>query len=132
MRATEQVNQTMKITIGTQDGETFQKEVEETSQLFGKQIGETFEGGIIGLTGYELKITGGTDRQGFPMRKTIEGTERRKVLLNEGTGIREDGEGVRRRKSVRGNTVSNQIEQLNTRVVESGDKSVEELLNEEE
>jgi small subunit ribosomal protein S6e len=122
----------MKITIGTQDGETFQKEVEETSQLFGKQIGETFEGGIIGLTGYELEITGGTDRQGFPMRKTIEGTERRKVLLNEGTGIREDGKGVRRRKSVRGNTVSNQIEQLNTTVVESGDKSVEELLNEEE
>jgi small subunit ribosomal protein S6e len=122
----------MKITIGTQDGETFQKEVEETSQLFGKQIGDTFEGGIIDLKGYELEITGGTDRQGFPMRETIEGTERREVLLHDGTGIREDGEGVRRRKSVRGNTVSNQIEQLNTRVVESGDKSVEELLNEEE
>lgn len=121
----------MQITVGTEEGETFQKEIEENSQLIGKQIGDTFEGDIIGLNGYTLKVTGGSDRQGFPMRKSIEGAERTKVLLGDGTGIREDGEGVRKRKSVRGNTVSAEIQQLNTRVVESGDKSIEELLEEE-
>lgn len=121
----------MQITIGTEDGETFQKEVEENPQVVGKSIGETFEGGIIGLEGYTLEITGGSDKQGFPMRESIEGVERRRVLLGDGTGIREDGDGVRRRKSVRGNTVSGEIQQLNTKVVESGDKSVEELLEEE-
>lgn len=122
----------MKITIGNTDGNTYQTETEEIPQIYGKQIGDEFDGGIVGLEGYTLKITGGTDRQGFPMRKSIEGAERKKVLLEKGSGIREDEDGVRRRKSVRGNTVSGEIEQLNTVVTEEGSKSVEELLNEED
>ena len=122
----------MKITVGTTEGETHQIETEEPAQIYGKQIGEQFDGGIIGLEGYTLKVTGGTDRQGFPMRKSIEGMERKKILLEKGAGIQEEEDGVRRRKSVRGNTVSGEIEQLNTTVVEEGSKSVYELLNEEE
>ena len=109
----------MKVTIGTTDGNTYQTEIEESAQLAGKKIGKEFDGGIVGLEGYTLKITGGTDQQGFPMRRSIE-------------GIDEDEDGVRRRQSVRGNTVSGNIEQLNTTVVEEGSKSVEELLGEDE
>lgn len=119
----------MKVTIGTKDGQTFQKEVNEPSQLFGKKIGESFKGGEIGLEGYKMEITGGSDRDGFPMKKSYSGTERRKVLLEDGTGLNTDTEGERQRKSVRGDTVSNQIEQLNTRVVESGEEAVEEILD---
>jgi small subunit ribosomal protein S6e len=122
----------MKVTIGTTDGNTYQTEIEESAQLAGKKIGEEFDGGIVGLEGYTLKITGGTDQQGFPMRRSIEGVERHRILLEDGAGIDEDGDGVRRRKSVRGNTVSGNIEQLNTTVVEEGSKSVEELLGEDE
>jgi len=122
----------MQVTIGTQDGETYQKELEDSSQLFGKQIGETFDGGIIGLSGYKLEVRGGSDRDGFPMKDSLEGTERKKVLLKDGVGLDVEKDGERQRKSVRGNTVSNQIEQLNTKVVEAGDKSVEDLLTEED
>lgn len=122
----------MQVTIGTQDGETYQKELEDSSQLFGKQIGETFDGGIIGLSGYKLEVRGGSDRDGFPMKDSLEGTERKKVLLKNGIGLDVEKDGERQRKSVRGNTVSNQIEQLNTKVVEAGDKSVEDLLTEED
>ncbi len=122
----------MKVTIGTSDGETFQQEIDDASQLIGKKVGEEFDGGIVGLSGYTLKITGGSDRSGFPMRKSIEGSEREKVLLEEGAGIKGKGNGVRRRKSIRGNTVSDEIQQLNTTVVEEGSKPVEELLSEEE
>ncbi|MFB6192877.1 MAG: 30S ribosomal protein S6e [Candidatus Nanohaloarchaea archaeon] len=122
----------MKITIGTQDGRTFQTETEDNSQLIGKEIGDEIDGGIVGVPGYTLEITGGSDRAGFPMRETIEGSEREKVLIEEGSGIQADEEGVKKRKSVRGRTVSGQIEQLNTRVVEEGSKSVEEILEEEE
>lgn len=127
-----EVIQTMQITVGTQDGQTFQTEVEETAKLIGKKIGEEFDGGIVGLSGYTLRITGGSDRSGFPMRKGIEGSERQRVLIEEGSGIEESEEGVRRRKSVRGNTVSDEIQQLNTTVAEEGSKSIEELLGEEE
>ena len=122
----------MKITVGDSNGQTHQIETEEKPQLYGKQIGEEFDGGIVGLEGYTLKITGGTDRQGFPMRESIEGAERQRILLENGPGIREDEDGVRRRKSVRGNTVSGEIEQLNTVVIEEGSKSVDELLNKED
>lgn len=122
----------MKITIGTQNGKTFQTETEDNSQLIGKEIGDEIDGGIVGVPGYTLEITGGSDRAGFPMRETIEGSEREKVLIEEGSGIQADEEGVKKRKSVRGRTVSGQIEQLNTRVVEEGSKSVEEILEEEE
>jgi small subunit ribosomal protein S6e len=122
----------MKITVGDTEGQTHQIEIEDSSQLTGKKVGDEFDGGIAGLSGYTLKITGGSDKQGFPMRKSIEGTIRKQVMLEEGAGIQEDGEGVRRRKSVRGNTVSEEIEQLNTQVVEEGSKSVEDLLSEDE
>ncbi|MFB6174502.1 MAG: 30S ribosomal protein S6e [Candidatus Nanohalobium sp.] len=122
----------MQITVGTQDGQTFQTEVEEAAKLVGKKIGDEFDGGFVGLSGYTLKVTGGSDRSGFPMRKSIEGSERQKVLIEDGSGINESENGVRRRKSVRGNTVSTEIQQLNTTVVEEGSKSVGELLGEDE
>lgn len=118
----------MKITIGKQDGETVQTEKQEIPQLTGKKIGDEFSGDVIGLEGYTLRITGGSDRQGFPMRESIEGTERQKKLLKTGTGVKEKENGIRERKSVRGNTVSNQTEQLNTKVVEQGEDEVDELL----
>lgn len=120
----------MKITVGAEDGTTHQIEIDEASQLVGHKIGETFDGGIVELPGYKLEITGGSDKQGFPMRRSIEGSERRSILIGEGSGIQAE-EGVRRRKSVRGNTVSTNTEQLNTKVVESGSKSIEEILEED-
>lgn len=119
----------MKITIGTQDGQTFQKELNEASPVFGKQIGDSLKGEKIGLTGYKLEITGGSDRDGFPMKKSYNGTERKKVLLEDGVGLSTETKGERQRKSVRGNTVSNQIEQLNTKVTEAGEEPVEEILD---
>ena len=120
----------MQINIGTESGEVRQVEA-EASDLAGKQIGESFDGGLIGLPGYKLEITGGSDKSGFPMRESIEGSERRRVLIEEGAGVQTSG-GVQRRKSVRGNTVSDEIQQLNTKVVEEGDEPVEELLEDEE
>ena len=122
----------MKITVGDTDGQTHQIEIEDSSQLTGKKVGEEFDGGIVGLSGYTLKITGGSDKQGFPMRKSIDGTIRKQILLEDGAGIQEDEAGVRQRKSIRGNTVSDEIEQLNTQVVEEGSSSIEEILSEDE
>ncbi|MFB6203898.1 MAG: 30S ribosomal protein S6e [Candidatus Nanohaloarchaea archaeon] len=121
----------MQITIGTQDGETYQTEIDDSTQLVGKKIGDEFDGGIVGLDGYSLEITGGSDEDGFPMRESIEGPEREKVLIGDGQGIRQEEDGVRERKSVRGNTVSDEIQQLNTRVTEEGSDPVGELLGQE-
>jgi len=121
----------MQLNIGTQDGEVHQIET-DAKNFVGKKIGEAFNGEIVDLNGYELEITGGSDKSGFPMRASIEGSERQRVLIEEGSGIREKEDGTMRRKSVRGNTVSTDIEQLNAKVMEEGSKSLEELLAEDE
>ena len=119
----------MQINIGTEDGEVHKTE-SEPEHFIGKKIGETVE--TLGLEGYEFEITGGSDKSGFPMRESIEGPERERVLIEDGSGIRPDRDGVKKRKSVRGNTVSDKIEQLNLKVVEEGEKSIEEQFGDEE
>lgn len=119
-----------KVNISTQSGKTYKVEVKEPQarRLIGLKIGDTFDGGIVGLPGYELQITGGTDRDGFPMRADVAGTGRHDILLARGPGFRPKKRGERRRKKVRGNTISELIVQMNTKVTKAGEKPIEELL----
>ncbi len=100
--------------------------------LYGKKIGDKFDGSLIGLPGYVLEITGGTDKDGFPMRPDLEGTVRKKLLLAGGPGYRPERKGVRKRKTVRGNTIAEDIAQINCKVIAYGDKPLEELLGKNE
>jgi len=116
-----------KVVVSDKDGKSYQLEV-ETSALIGKKIGDVIDGSIIGLEGYKLKITGGSDKCGFPMRPDIPGTGVKRVLLSKGPGYRPKEKGVRKRKSVRGNTISEDIVQVNTKIVEYGEKPITELI----
>lgn len=120
----------MQAVIGTPDGDSYQVELDEQQEqaVIGLQVGEEFDGSSVGLSGYTLKVTGGSDEDGFPMRETIQGTGRRKILLTNETGGKNLRDGERKRTSVRGNTVSAAIEQLNVKVVEEGSDTVEDLL----
>ncbi|MDY6770091.1 MAG: 30S ribosomal protein S6e [Candidatus Nanohaloarchaea archaeon] len=124
----------MDAVIGTDDGESYQVELEDNQvqALTGLSIGDTVDGSLLGLGGYTLEITGGSDTEGFPMRASVEGTGRKQLLVREGTGARDLEDGERRRKSVRGNTVSRQIAQLNLSVVEEGDEAIAALLGEDD
>ena len=120
----------MKIVIADpKTGNCFQKELDKAkeAQLIGKKIGETFDGGIVGLPGYTLEISGGSDKDGFPMRPEISGTRRVTAFISSGAGIRRVRKGLRRKKTVVGNTVSAQIVQVNTKIKEFGQKPLEEL-----
>jgi small subunit ribosomal protein S6e len=124
----------MQIVVGTQDGQTHSFNIadDQKQPLMGLKLGDEFDGSVVGLDGYTLEITGGSDQDGFPMKKQVQGTGRRKMLVTGGTGVRDLDEGERSRKSLRGNTVADDIVQLNCRVVEQGSESVEELLSEDE
>ncbi|RLF90487.1 30S ribosomal protein S6e [Thermococci archaeon] len=101
---------------------------DEKARIFlGKKIGDTVDLTPIGFPGYKVKITGGSDKDGFPMRKDVQGTGRRRILLSSGPGYRPREKGIRKRKTVRGNTISEEIVQVNVKVIESGEKSLEEL-----
>jgi small subunit ribosomal protein S6e len=108
-------------------GKTAQVEVDEekAKMLVGKKIGDTIDGAIIGAPGCKLLITGGTDNSGFPLRKDVEGIKKVKVLVKKKKGLRV-------RKTIRGNTISNDTIQVNTKIVEYGNISVEELFKKKE
>ncbi|MEM7821373.1 MAG: 30S ribosomal protein S6e [Candidatus Aenigmatarchaeota archaeon] len=109
---------------------SYQLEVEQSKvqSLIGKKIGEEFPGDLIGLNGYMLKITGGTDKDGFPMHPSVSGMGRKKVLLSSPPCFHPRLKGERRRKTVRGNTISEDIVQINVKVTKKGEKPLEELI----
>ena len=63
-------------------------------------------------------MTGGSDKSGTPMRKDVHGGVKKYILLSKGTGMRSNQEGIRKRKLVRGNIVTEEIYQLNCLLVE--------------
>lgn len=114
-----------------ESGETHQRELDETASepFVGQSIGDSVDGSAVGLDGYTLEITGGSDAAGRPMREDVQGRALRSVLLTGGTGYHPERDGERRRVSVRGREVSDDIVQLNLRIEEYGDSSVAELFD---
>ena len=126
---------TFKVVINdTQTGKSYQKEISGTkaNSLIGKRIGQEIGGVYVALPGYKLLITGGTDKDGFPMRKNLQGTRRKKLLLKGGIGFHPTRNGMRKKKMVRGNTVSAEIVQINMKIVQYGPKPIDEAIREGE
>jgi small subunit ribosomal protein S6e len=105
----------IKIGISTSDGKVQNLEVEgdRAQTLLGKRIGDTIEGTSLGLQGTELEITGGSDKDGFPMRRDIHGGIRSRILLGKSIGFKKASKGERRRKLVRGDTITEDVVQVN-------------------
>ncbi len=99
----------------------------EVPMLMGMKIGERFDGSILGLSGFLLQITGGSDKDGFPMRPDMVGAMRKKLLLSFGPGYVPEKKGIKRRKHVRGNMISDATAQINCKIVE-GDGNVADML----
>ena|SRR5712692_3279034 len=85
--------------------------------LVGKSIGEEIDGKLLGIGNVKLRITGGTDKDGVPMRFDIQGAARKRAILSSGVGYRTAGNGERQRKLLRGRTISEETLQVNSVIV---------------
>ena len=99
------------------------------NSLIGKKIGDDVDGIFISLPGYKLQITGGTDKDGFPMRKDFPGIRRRRILVSKSLGFNAKEGGLRRKKSLRGNTISTDLVQINMKVTKYSSKPIDQLLS---
>ena len=86
--------------------------------LLGKRIGEVVDGSIADLPKAKLQITGGTDKDGFHMRWDVHGGVKTRSVMSDGSGFHPKRKGERRRKTVRGDTITEDILQVNMKVVE--------------
>jgi small subunit ribosomal protein S6e len=109
------------------DGKSKVVEVEEVraTPFIGKRLGEIIDGIIVDMPATKLQILGGSDKDGVPMRGDVHGGIRRQVVLSEGAGFKPKREGERRRKTVRGNTITDEISQINLKIVEQPIKKTE-------
>ena len=116
-----------------EDGTTYQIDVsdQDATRFIGREIGEEVDGSAVGLAGYTLELTGGSDNAGRPMRGDVRGAALKEVLLEGGTGFDPERDGERKRVTVRGREVSDATRQINAVISDHGDGDVAELLDEE-
>ncbi len=134
-----------KINIGTKNGKTFKLEAEAPA-LIGKKLHEKIIGNNISsdFDGYEFEIAGASDKAGFTAMENVEGIGLKKVLLTYGKGMkrrpRREGKkkqlckkpkGLRLRKTVRGNAISDLIVQINLKLLKEGNKKLSEIFPEQ-
>ena len=115
-------------------GKSYQKQVDgnQANAILGKKIGDKMDGIFVEMPGYKLEITGGSDKDGFPMRRDLPGPRRKRLLISKGLGFHPHMDGERRKKTMRGNQITPDIVQINMKVVTRGPRSVDELLGKKE
>lgn len=106
-----------KLVISDPKGKSITQELKDRAAqpLLGSKIGGVVDSSVIGISGGKVKITGGSDKSGTPMRSDVHGGVKKYVLLSTGVGNRSE---ARVRKLVRGNMVTEEIYQLNCLLVE--------------
>ena len=107
---------TFKLTLSDKKGRSISKELKdnEANPLIGLLIGQETNASVVGLQG-KIMITGGSDKSGVPMRADVHGMPRKRILIPKGVGLQDTEKGLRKRKLIRGNTVSEEIYQVNCR-----------------
>ena len=95
--------------------------------IVGKNIGDEVDAGPLGLAGYKILITGGSDQTGTPARRSLPGAGRKQLLLAEGVGFHPKMEGERKRKMIRAHQITPEFVQVNARVIAYGEKTLDEL-----
>jgi len=103
-----------KLTVSDQKGKSISRELKDNDAnvLLGLQIGQETDASILGLQG-KIKITGGSDKSGVAMRGDVAGVPRKRILISKGVGLQDVKKGLRKRKLVRGNIISEEIYQIN-------------------
>merc|ERR1712011_29817 len=91
------------------------------------RMGQEMEADTLGdeFKGYVVRITGGNDKQGFPMKQGVLTNQRVRLLLSKGHSCyRPRRTGERKRKSVRGCVVDGNLSVLAMAIVKKGDAEI--------
>ncbi|KAA9399811.1 30S ribosomal protein S6e [Haloarcula sp. CBA1130] len=117
-----------------EDGHTYQIDVDgqDANRFIGRELGDEVDGGAVGLDGYTLELTGGSDTSGRPMRPDVRGVTTKEIMSDGGVGFKPTTDGERKRITVRGREVSDDTRQINAKITARGSESVDELLGDDE
>lgn len=80
--------------------------------FLGRSLGETLDGSLVGLSGKKIRIAGGSDKDGIPLRTDVHGGGKKYLVLTKSLGFRGE-HGERKRKLVRGRMITDETYQIN-------------------
>jgi small subunit ribosomal protein S6e len=117
-----------------ESGHTYQIDVDgqDANRFIGRELGDEVDGGAVGLDGYTLELTGGSDTSGRPMRPDVRGVATKEIMSDGGVGFEPTTDGERKRITVRGREVSDDTRQINAKITARGSEDVDELLGDDE
>ena len=109
-----------KVIVSDKKGKSISKELmdKEAQPLVGLRVGEIVDASVVGISSGKIQLRGGSDKSGTPIRKDVHGGVKKYVLLSEGAGMRDSRKGIRKRKLVRGNMITEEIYQINCLLLE--------------
>ena len=93
--------------------------------FIGLKLGDAVDGSVVGMSGVKLQITGGSDKDGFPMRPDVHGGVRVGIILTDGVGFQPQEKGEKQRKTIRGNVITEEIVQINMKTLKPKGKKAE-------
>jgi small subunit ribosomal protein S6e len=110
-----------KVVISDSKGKSTNQELKDKSAqpLLGSKLGDLLESSILGFKEGKIKLTGGSDKSGTPMRSDLHGATKKYVLMTRGVGMRNLEPGERKRKLVRGNMITEEIYQVNCSLIDA-------------
>jgi small subunit ribosomal protein S6e len=127
---------TFQVVVGDPDsGDSYELDVDgqAANRFLGRELGDEVDASAVGLEGYTLELTGGSDDAGRPMREDVAGSSLTEIMLAErSTGYHPERDGERERVTVRGREVTEDVAQINARVSEPGDQSIPVALGRED
>jgi len=88
--------------------------------LIGRSLGEVVDGAALGIDGRAV-ISGGCDKNGVPMRADVHGGAKKYIVLSSGPGFRPRKSGERKRKLIRGRTITDETYQINVTLRKEGE-----------
>jgi small subunit ribosomal protein S6e len=110
-----------KVVISDSKGNSVSQEIKDkgAQPLLGAKIGDVVDSTIFGFRDGKIKIKGGSDKSGTPMRSDLHGGVKKYILMTGSVGARNLEPGERKRKLVRGNLITEEIYQLNCQLIDS-------------
>ncbi|WP_254273067.1 30S ribosomal protein S6e [Haloarcula marina] len=117
-----------------ESGHTYQIDIDgqDANRFIGRELGDEVDGGAVGLDGYTLELTGGSDTAGRPMRPDVRGVATKSIMSDGGVGFEPTTDGERKRITIRGREVSDETRQINAKIVDRGSESVDDLLGDDD
>ena len=90
-----------KVVVSDSNGVSISQEIKDKSAqpLLGSKLGDIIDSSVFGFKDGRIKLTGGSDKSGTPMRSDLHGGSKKYILMTTGVGAKKHGTWWKKKKT---------------------------------